>query len=323
MVFFVDEHKYPKRCRLYGMADLRSAEKAKFQKFFEMGGGYVCNFSNRTFADFVAESVDIDIYDDKYVGLSSSKGARLREFWEKENNQIVARLLDEMLDYWKSELTTGITGYGPFNQILYDECKKIVVRMIGGEPVDDADALVPNSSDKDLALLSKSIKESLDKGEFEQALDRLHTFVVKYLRTLCAKHGLTYDKKTPLNALIGGYVKFLRDKGFLESEMTMRIMKSTIGVLESFDFVRNEQSLAHDNTVLNRPESVVIFNYVSSTIRFLTSMEKKMEEANKKVIDDTESRAMKLDEFISDMAMDEAAEAQFIDDEIERRLEGH
>jgi len=34
------------------MSDLTSVEKLKLEKIFEMGGGYVLDFSNRTFQEF-------------------------------------------------------------------------------------------------------------------------------------------------------------------------------------------------------------------------------------------------------------------------------
>jgi hypothetical protein len=186
------------------------------------------------------------------------------------------------LDYWKSQLAIGVRGYQPFNPVLYAECKNIAQRLAADHSVQDADALVPNSADKDFGLLAKSIQQSIDKGEMEQALDRLHTFVVKYLRQLAAKRGLSYDKKTPLNALIGAYVKWLRDSQLIESEMSLQILRSSIKVFEAFDGVRNNQSLAHDNPLLNREESLLIFSHVSSSIRFLESIEKKITEKRKR-----------------------------------------
>jgi hypothetical protein len=51
--------------------------------------------------------------------------------------------------------------------------------------------------------------------------------------------------------------------------MTERILKSIISTLESFNTVRNDQSLAHDNEILTYDEALLIFNHVSSAIRFL------------------------------------------------------
>jgi hypothetical protein len=54
---------------------------------------------------------------------------------------------------------------------------------------------------------------------------------------------------------------------------TDRILKSSISVLEAFNDVRNEQSLAQDNPVLNYDESLLIFNHVANSIRFLKNLE--------------------------------------------------
>ena len=44
--------------------------------------------------------------------------------------------------------------------------------------------------------------------------------------------------------------------------------------MEAFNRVRNEQSLAHDNPVLNYNESLLIFNHVVSAIRFVETLER-------------------------------------------------
>ncbi len=297
------------------MSDLKSIEKAKLENFFQMDSGYVCDFAYSSYKNFFIETVDIDIFTDRYTkDNSGSKASRMRSFWILDSNQIVGKLVDEMLDYWKSQLEIGIYGYRPFNQKLYDQCKQIVVRINSIiMSVSDASALIPNSSDKDFGLLADYIKKSIESGELELALDRLHTFVVKYLRVLCKKHGLNYDKNTPLNALIGGYTKFLHDNKILDSDMSIQILKSSIKVLESFDFVRNNQSLAHDNPILNREESTLIFSHVSNSIRFIKSIEDQIE-GNKVKYEknDSEDREPTEEEI-------EAAGDAWIEMEIERR----
>jgi len=55
------------------MADLTFFEKNKLEKLFGMGGGYVLDFSNRTFQEFIADSTGRDIFDPKYEYASGSK----------------------------------------------------------------------------------------------------------------------------------------------------------------------------------------------------------------------------------------------------------
>jgi hypothetical protein len=88
-----------------------------------------------------------------------------------------------------------------------------------------------------------------------------------------SKRGIIVDRDKPLHSLFGEYVKRLKQEGLLESEMTERILKSSISTMEAFNRVRNEQSFAHDNPLLNYNESLLIFNHVSSAIRFIAALE--------------------------------------------------
>src|SRR6266567_2750602 len=67
----------------------------------------------------------------------------------------------------------------------------------------------------------------------------------------------------------------------VESEMSERILKSSISVLDAFNAVRNNQSLAHANPLLNRDESVLICSDIFSLIKFVKSTEDKSAEKKK------------------------------------------
>ena len=55
--------------------------------------------------------------------------------------------------------------------------------------------------------------------------------------------------------------------------MSIRILKSNIKILDSFNFVRNNQSLSHDNIVLNYDECIYIFNSIIDLKLFIDSIE--------------------------------------------------
>jgi hypothetical protein len=44
------------------MSDVTPIEKRKFERLLEMGGGYVLNFSDRTFGEFVLDTIGRDIF---------------------------------------------------------------------------------------------------------------------------------------------------------------------------------------------------------------------------------------------------------------------
>ncbi len=274
------------------MAKLTYFEKQTVERFLEMEYGYVLDFSNRTLREFLAETLGIDIYSDKYDYGSGSKANRIRGFLNVESNYNTGLLLEKFCEYWINQIHQGDRDYDQSDELRYKECLKISERLKSGGPVENLDALEPNVDDEDFSKLSKSIKDSIEKNEPESALDRLHTFVVKYVRELCTKHEIDYEQNHPLHSLFGSYVKHLVSENLIESDMTERILKSSISVLEAFNNVRNNQSFAHDNPILNYNESILIFNDVSNVIKFIESIEaeRKIEldvsESNDKFEDD-------------------------------------
>lgn len=137
----------------------------------------------------------------------------------------------------------------------------------------EVEALAAAAAETDFETLAGQVLAAIDKNQPEAGLDRLHTFVVTFVRARSEEHGLRSDREKPLHSIFGEYVKRLREEGHLETPMTDRILRSTISVLEQFNHVRNEQSLAHDNKLLNYEESRLIFNNVTSLIRFLLPLE--------------------------------------------------
>lgn len=230
-----------------------------------MQHGYILDFSNRTFQEFVAGSVERDIYDKKYDYASGSKANRLRGFWKEEPNYLVGKLVNDLIDYSPEVYEVS--------ENLIEECRRIANRLLQEQPVEDIDAIAPISPEKAFDALAREVKNSIEKHEPENGLDRLHTFVVKYIRALCDKHRLRKDRTIPLHGLFGQYVKELKRTGKIESDMGERILKSTISVLEAFNSVRNDQSFAHDNPLLTYHESILIFNSVASLIKYLSAIE--------------------------------------------------
>ena len=254
------------------MSDLTAIERRKLERTLGMGSGYVLNFSNKTFADFFYEGLGIDIYEEKYDYASGSKANRMRAFWERESNYLVGKALGLLFEEWSE-----YKGYDS-PEIPPEECLRIVRRLQESAPVPEIGAIVPNVEEEGFETLARTVREAIDKNEPETGLDRLHTFVVKYFRALCAKRNGEIDRDKPLHSLVGEYIKILKNEGLIESEMTERILKSTISLMEAFNRVRNNQSFAHDNPILNYNESLLIFGHVTSSIRFIEALEKRTSE---------------------------------------------
>ena len=104
------------------MSNLTFVEKRKFERLLGMESGYVLDFTNRTFAEFVHDSTGLNIYDPRYDYGSGSKANRLRAFWQKEANAVVGKLMNDMLDY------AGDRG------AQQEVCRLIVARLLRDGP---------------------------------------------------------------------------------------------------------------------------------------------------------------------------------------------
>lgn len=268
------------------MAILNFTEKRLLESYLGMGSGYVLNFSNRTFQTFVCDSTGLDIDDDR-IGGDGSKANRLRHFWNTQPDHVVGKLLTSLVEYKDGERDRqALTGYAEFHVAreteagLREKCLAIANRLLQSAPVPDAEVISTLSRRDDFEQIAKGVLDSIHKNDPQGGLDRLHTFTVRFTRSLCETHGITVERDKPLHSVFGEYVKKLKADGLIESRMTETILKSSISVLDAFNDVRNNKSLAHDNAVLNANESLLVFQHVTSAIRFVWALEQSVAKAN-------------------------------------------
>ena len=75
------------------MSNIKAVEMMFLDELFEMGGGYVLNFSDRTFAQFFADELDVNIDTPLYARTGGSKGKRLRCLLQTVDKPTVVRTL--------------------------------------------------------------------------------------------------------------------------------------------------------------------------------------------------------------------------------------
>jgi hypothetical protein len=106
------------------MSRLTFVEKNNLEHLFDMGSGYVLDFSNRTFREFFIDACHIDIDDDKYSTNGTSKANRLRTFWEIETDHTVGKALHQLLKYCASQKSFDVE-----DENRYQNCQEAVTRL--------------------------------------------------------------------------------------------------------------------------------------------------------------------------------------------------
>lgn len=81
------------------MTNIRSIDMLFLDDLLEMRSGYVLNFSDRTFAAFFREELNLDIDDPKWSVQGGSKGKRMRYFLQTANKAAVVKALNALWEY--------------------------------------------------------------------------------------------------------------------------------------------------------------------------------------------------------------------------------
>lgn len=122
------------------MSSLTAREKARLEKLFDMGGGYVLHFSDSTISTFFYDVADIDIHDEKYCSNGGSKAKKLREFWRLENDYHVGKATKAMVEEAEEKLFAS-SSWMPSTDAdqdqekkqLIEDCKAIATRLLSGQ----------------------------------------------------------------------------------------------------------------------------------------------------------------------------------------------
>ena len=106
------------------VSSLTTIEKRHLEELFEMNGGYVLKFSNRSrFSDAVRDQTGIEIEDSKYAYEGTSMAKRLRAFWLLENDHVTGCLINAFVSY-----AEAFNSVDPKN---IETCRRIAHRLTG------------------------------------------------------------------------------------------------------------------------------------------------------------------------------------------------
>lgn len=254
---------------------IRRIDRAVFEETLEMQSGYLLDFSDRTFGDFFCAEIGLDPDAPPDANLFSaygtSKAKRLRSFIAKAQPHLVARALRALWEYRENNL---LGGSGPREDNRKEVYFRIVGQFEGEEHTIDSTGIEAFEANETLQELVAAIRRDLDAGRPNAGLDRLHTYCMKRFASLVIRHGgEPCADNDALHARVGKYVKALKAERDL-TEMSERIIKSSISTFEAMNDIRNSKSFAHDSECLvPMDEAKLIYDSVTALLRFLKTID--------------------------------------------------
>jgi len=113
------------------MANLRQTDIMILEKLFQMETGFVLNFSNLSFQQFIYNICKLDIYNSKYSIYGNSKAKRLRAFWQVESDINIGILINEMLAYLKTNRRINNIDINKNEVEIFNDALRIANRLRG------------------------------------------------------------------------------------------------------------------------------------------------------------------------------------------------
>lgn len=142
---------------------------------------------------------------------------------------------------------------------------------------DDFKINLPEEQGETFEILSRDIYDVLSKDEPTLVLDRLHTYSTRFLRNICNRHNIPVaDEKGnnyPLHNLAGALSKYYEENNVFQSDFVVQTLKMSISTFEKYNKIRNSQSYAHDNNVLNKSEATYVVTIITATLTLIHKIE--------------------------------------------------
>lgn len=147
------------------MATINYDERRLIDETFQMQQGYVLDFTNRTFGEFMRDVVSYDIFD-KYPGLSKAK--IIRAFLDDESDAYVGKLIAKLIKY--------MYDYGFVN-----DANKLQVERLN-EFAEQKLGRIKRANKKPQRTPAPIVKNKIDYDALKSELQQLHQITSKQAR---------------------------------------------------------------------------------------------------------------------------------------------
>ncbi len=253
------------------MSTLTYVEKEQMAKFFGIEGGYAFIFLKKGYnktntRNIILEATGIDIYQNPEYNMSQEKC--IRKIWDECDNYTVGCLLKTMLDYY---LSVSDWDWSSHEEITYESLRELEKRLI------DNSVVIPVIEGETFKTIKEDIERNCRHNTPELALDRLHNFSTQYLRRIWSKHSIdTHDeqgKELPIHSLAGKLKNWYKTNHYFDSDFSVVAIQNSIIIFDKYNEIRNDQSAAHPNEILNKVEAMFAVKIICEILTFIEKIE--------------------------------------------------
>ena len=177
------------------MANLTTLEKQILEKLFQMSGGYVLNFSDRTMGEFFRDDVEVDIYNQKYHYASGSKANRMRGLWLKADEKMVGKSILKLIEYIENQILLDNLKKADFPADRMTAAKNIGEKLLGTKMIVENKSQATFKNGNINIILQKEIfdhvQKLLNSGHYFNAVEEAYKIVREKLKDITGKEKAT------------------------------------------------------------------------------------------------------------------------------------
>lgn len=229
-------------------------------KYIGVSSGRLGDFSYRTHREFYMDC-DLDINPDGYEGTTREKFIKILLEQKPENQaKILRAILERFLV--NQEYAPQTRTKEMFNEVMnwinnLEQNRNIAI----ASPVICTDL-------KAVSLTLDDAESYLKNGKIISAVDRTHTGIHGYLKTICEGRGIEFLKTDSSYVLINK----IKDSQEIKSqgEHITKIFRNLGSILQNMDALRDNNSLAHPNPILlDDAEAELFINSARTLLHYL------------------------------------------------------
>lgn len=232
--------------------------------------GYLCHFSyakhERFYSLYCGMDLDVPAAREKYRTTRNTFIGILKEAEPRDQARIIRGIFEFLPP------PEDVDGEGDKERLaVFSEFQHVMQRLESEGAIEIRQT--PQTSKTVLHALHDAELLLSQRGP-QSAIDRAHTALHGYLKSLCNDRGFQLDDTASMTSLFGIVRKeFYEFKGPLAHDAeAKRMLGSIAGALDSLNTIRNRASLAHPNELLvESPEAMLYINLSRTALMYLAS----------------------------------------------------
>jgi hypothetical protein len=224
--------------------------------------GYLGDFSYRTHKEFYPLFCNLDIDPGQIKGTTRE---RFQEILRTATPDVQARIVRGILTKYPPE-----AGHQLRTPEMHAELLRVLLRLEGVPVCSPAPSITSEVVKRAIADAETLIKAT----GATSGVDRIHTALHGYLKSVCASRGIPFSGEPTILALFtllrNQHPAFSASGPRPRAEDITKICRAMGVVMDTLNPIRNHASVAHPNDeLLDEPEAMLVINVTRSILHYL------------------------------------------------------